>query len=166
MCAGQRPAIRSPFMLRALTHQQTVSPPTISHASRLLANVYYHYSIPYYLETRTCILGASSQYISLCSTKAPCRHRYFVTSISICHITAPCEQTWSSSAKFVPPVFQQILDCVQCWGLYPAGDIVVVARGSSAKPVVERVPLPATAAETANIRLKPQQVRLSGFATA
>ena len=51
-------------------------------------------------------------------------------------------------------------------GLFAAGDTVVVARGSSAKPVVERVPLPAIAAEPACIRLQPQQVRLSGLATA
>lgn len=55
--------------------------------------------------------------------------------------------------------------CAILW-LYPAGDIVVVARGSSAKPVVERVPLPAIAAEPASIRLKPQQVKLSWLDTA
>ena len=67
------------------------------------------------------------------------------------------------------------ISCIHCslytplfasLGLFPAGETVVVARGSSAKPVVERVPLPAVAAEPACIRLQPQQVRLSGLATA
>lgn len=44
-------------------------------------------------------------------------------------------------------------------GLPPAGDTVVVARGSSAQPVVERVALPTVAAEPASVKLKPQQVR-------
>lgn len=51
-------------------------------------------------------------------------------------------------------------DLVQSRGLPPAGDTVVVARGSSAKPVVERVVLPTVAAEPASVKLKPQQVSI------
>ncbi|KAL3140509.1 hypothetical protein ABBQ32_005092 [Trebouxia sp. C0010 RCD-2024] len=44
-----------------------------------------------------------------------------------------------------------------CFESSSAEDTVVVARGSSAKPIMERVPLPAPAAEPACIRLKPRQ---------
>lgn len=44
-----------------------------------------------------------------------------------------------------------------CFESATGEDTVVVARGSSAKPFVERVHLPAAAAEPACIRLKPQQ---------
>lgn len=55
-------------------------------------------------------------------------------------------------------------DLVHSWGLLlpPAGDrdTVLVARGSSAKPIVERVVLPTIAAEPASVKLKPQQVSI------
>lgn len=42
-----------------------------------------------------------------------------------------------------------------------AGEAVVVARGSSVKPTIERIPLPPLGSEPSSITLSPQQASLT-----